>query len=232
MVKISSCLVQSSAWLVYSASWLVCCLASPVCSLLSVLVSDLSSGSSQDQSGSSSKDSSFISDCRRRRLLSQEGLSACSISRFQLQDTTLASESTRLISETKTLSTNSSPPLRAYPSKVTVKLTGSKLKREAILLSKVYSTSTGGKEPSSIAGRVHSLSSPSLSIQVSGSSTKLGSIGGSGIDAPLPSSEIFDSPKGFMATTVAVTEAKSAKLNGAARKIATGMVHDLPEIMF
>ena len=69
-------------------------------------------------------------------------------------------------------------------------------------------------------------------ILVSGSIAKLGSIGGSGIDAPLPSSEIFDSPKEFMATTVAVTEAKSAKLNGAALRVATGMVHDLPEIMF
>ena len=35
-----------------------------------------------------------------------------------------------------------------------------------------------------------------------------------------------------MAATVAVTEVKSAKSNGAARKVATGMVHDLPEIIF
>ena len=99
------------------------------------------------------------------------------------------------------------------------------------MLSKVYSTSTGGKEPSSIAGRVHSLSCPSLSILVSGSSTKLGSIGVSGIDAPLPSSEYVDSPREFMAATLAVTVAKSAKLNGVARKEATGMVQDRAEVM-
>ena len=34
-----------------------------------------------------------------------------------------------------------------------------------------------------------------------------------------------------MAATLAVTEAKSAKLNGAARKEATGMVQDRAEVM-
>ena len=34
-----------------------------------------------------------------------------------------------------------------------------------------------------------------------------------------------------MAATLAVTEAKSAKLNGAARKIVTGMVQDFAEVM-
>ena len=68
-------------------------------------------------------------------------------------------------------------------------------------------------------------------ILVSGSIAKLGSIGGSGIDAPLPSSEYVDSPREFMAATLAVTEAKSAKLKGAARKIVTGMVQDLAEVM-
>jgi len=71
-----------------------------------------------------------------------------------------------------------------------------------------------------------------LIILVSGSIAKLGSIGGSGIDAPLPSSENSNTPREFMDVILAVTEAKSAKLNGAALKVATGMVHDLPEIMF
>ena len=100
------------------------------------------------------------------------------------------------------------------------------------MLSKVYSTSTGGKEPSSIAGRVHSLSCPSLSILVSGLSTKLGSIRGIGIDAPLPSSENSNTPRELTDAILAVTEAKSAKLKGATLKIARGMVHDLSKIIF
>ena len=66
---------------------------------------------------------------------------------------------------------------------------------------------------------------------VSGSIAKLGSIGGSGIEAPLPSSETVNYPKELMAVTLAVTSAKSPKPNGAARRVATGMVQDLPKIM-
>ena len=49
--------------------------------------------------------------------------------------------------------------------------------------------------------------------------------------APPPSEDVNEEPIALMAVTIALTESKSAKLNGSVRKVETGMVQDLAKIM-
>ena len=49
-----------------------------------------------------------------------------------------------------------------------------------------------------------------------------GTVSGIGMIAPLPSTDTVESPSELVAVTLTVTLAKSARLNGAARRAATG----------
>ena len=58
-----------------------------------------------------------------------------------------------------------------------------------------------------------------------------GSVGGIGIEAPFPSEDVTESPSVLNAVTWAYTESRLLRLKSPVRKVETGMVHVLAEMM-
>ena len=58
-----------------------------------------------------------------------------------------------------------------------------------------------------------------------------GSTSAMGMDTAVLSAEVVDSPRSLKAVTLAITSAKSAKLNGEFLSVVIGMVHYVSEII-